>query len=186
MTEHLTESLLNEYLDGALDPSGQQRVEAHLAACPECRAREEQLDQLFEALAGLTEQSLAHDLVSPVLARLPRMPANRTWKLVLAVQSGFSIALLILIGTSLASRLTGTFTWLTSQVAISLVSFPRIVSLLPPIPTMQLPPLPVVHPPVFFKPENSGLWLVFGIAAGLLFLIVNLCLIFLKQPGDRK
>jgi anti-sigma factor RsiW len=186
MTEHLTESLLNEYLDGALDPSGRQRVEVHLVACPECRAREEQLKRLFEALAGLTEQPLAHDLVSYVLPRLPRTPTNLAWKLVLAVQSGFTIALLILIGAPLASRLASTFTWLTSQVAISLVSLPRMVPLLPPIPTMQLPRLPAVHLPVSFTPGNSGLWLVLGIAAGLLFLIGNFSLIFLKQPRDRK
>ncbi|WP_299530267.1 HEAT repeat domain-containing protein [Ulvibacterium sp.] len=44
--------LLPDYLDGVLDPVLEQKVEAYLKECPECREELEQLKTLFDAFAN--------------------------------------------------------------------------------------------------------------------------------------
>lgn len=56
--------LLNEYYDGELSPARRRQVEAHLQACPACRAELEQVRQL-SALLG--EVSLPDAFSSPQL-----------------------------------------------------------------------------------------------------------------------
>lgn len=76
---HLDEELLNEYLDNVLDAQQRQRAEAHLAGCPDCRARLDELQAVFLALEALPESPLAHDLSAGVLRALPRsMAVNPT------------------------------------------------------------------------------------------------------------
>ncbi|MGQ0603669.1 MAG: anti-sigma factor family protein [Anaerolineales bacterium] len=70
--KHLTDELLNEYLDQALPADGRSQVEAHLAGCAECVARLDSLRSLFATLEALPTVPLARDLSAGVLARLPQ------------------------------------------------------------------------------------------------------------------
>jgi anti-sigma factor RsiW len=80
--EHLSEDVLNMYLDGELSGGERDRVEVHLAVCDACRVEFSALQQLFVALDELVP-ARAPDLVPRVLSRIesplpqPRMPASR-------------------------------------------------------------------------------------------------------------
>jgi len=92
---HLSEELLNEYLDEALDESSRQQAASHLAQCAGCRARLEALQWVFSSLGSLPEIPLARDLTPRVLARLPARPANRLWRLALGLQGATVLAALL-------------------------------------------------------------------------------------------
>ena len=115
---HLDDFTLNEYLDEALDESSRQDVETHLASCPDCRIRLEDLQAVFAELEALPETTLAHNLTLSVLARLPQtMPARAVvWTRAFAAQLGVAL---------------GAFIWLAMQV----VNFVRI-------PQISMPELP--------------------------------------------
>ena len=66
--QHLSDELLNEFLDGALDSTARAGVEAHLAACADCSARQEALGAVFARLATLPQAPLGRDLRSGVMA----------------------------------------------------------------------------------------------------------------------
>ena len=100
---HLTQTQRNETLDSALDAETRQQVEAHLAACPECRAKLDELALVFAALETVPGQALQHDLVPGVLRRLPKQRERSPWRLVLAAQAAAAIALLAWLGTPLTS-----------------------------------------------------------------------------------
>lgn len=69
---HLTDELLNEYLDEAFPADRLSQVEAHLTGCAECTARLDSLRSLFATLDALPAVLLARDLSAGVLARLPQ------------------------------------------------------------------------------------------------------------------
>ncbi len=69
---HLSEELINEYLDQMLDESTQQNVEIHLADCEQCTAQVYEFQTLFTALGELPELPLTRDLTQGILAQLPR------------------------------------------------------------------------------------------------------------------
>ena len=71
---HLTDEVLNEYLDQALDRPAYAVAEAHLAACDQCAARLGELRAVFVNLAALPDQSLEHDLAPGVMAAVRRQP----------------------------------------------------------------------------------------------------------------
>ena len=75
--------LISAAVDGALSPAQQEKLEAHLALCPECRALYEELTALYAALldlppvevpAGLTERIMAAVAAEQVL---PFAPAEK-------------------------------------------------------------------------------------------------------------
>ena len=86
---HLDDSLLNEYLDGALDPPARQAVEAHLAVCAQCRRQCAVLNRVFGLLAALPEEPLAADLRPVQPLTLPR------WLAPLALLQGLAAAALL-------------------------------------------------------------------------------------------
>ena len=45
--------LISAAIDGALSPVEQEKLDSHLASCPECRALYEELTALHAALSGL-------------------------------------------------------------------------------------------------------------------------------------
>ena len=57
---HLTDELLNEYLDHEL--ADRARVDDHIAACADCSARLAALRTLFTELESLPEEKLSRDL----------------------------------------------------------------------------------------------------------------------------
>jgi hypothetical protein len=106
---HLTDDLLNEYLDEALPADAHAGATAHLAGCPECAARLESLRALFATLAALPEAPLPRDLSAGVLSRLPQsqpemLPALN-W--VFAAQAIAAIGLLAIAAPFVVTSLAG-------------------------------------------------------------------------------
>ena len=71
------ELLLDDHVDGSLDPALAARVEEHLAACPRCRAEVDDLRSLLAATAALPRSlDPGHDLWPGIARRLePRTTA---------------------------------------------------------------------------------------------------------------
>lgn len=72
MSKHVAE-WLNAYLDGELNSSQQSRVEAHLAACPDCQTELESLDRLSALLqeVPVPEFTAPERFTAQVNLRLP-------------------------------------------------------------------------------------------------------------------
>ncbi|MCG2783903.1 MAG: zf-HC2 domain-containing protein [Anaerolineae bacterium] len=92
--QHLSDETLNEILDHALAPSQRAGVESHLAACPECAARLDELRALFAELDSLPDLALNVDFAPAILARVRQnapIPRPVRW-LTLAQSIGAIIA----------------------------------------------------------------------------------------------
>ncbi len=134
---HLTESQLNETLDGELDARSLAAVEAHLAACDECRRASAGLQGLASTLEALQDEPLRRDLTPSVLAKIPQQHSRLAWKLALAAQAGAALGLSILVIPHL----------------LPLVNLPNLEEILPRIlPVIQLPSF---HLSSFFPPPSS-------------------------------
>jgi predicted anti-sigma-YlaC factor YlaD len=93
--KHLSEQALNMYLDGELSADERGRVEAHLAACGECRSELLALQALFSALDELAP-ARAPSLLPTVLAQIRprrRVAGMGPW-FIPALQAGAALALL--------------------------------------------------------------------------------------------
>jgi predicted anti-sigma-YlaC factor YlaD len=66
--------LVNEYLEGALDPGDRARFEAHLDDCEGCLNYLNQMRTTIELIGQVTEESVP----GPTMDEL--MKAFRTWK----------------------------------------------------------------------------------------------------------
>jgi predicted anti-sigma-YlaC factor YlaD len=78
MAEHVSE-YLNAYLDGQLGGWRQERIEQHLAGCPDCQAELAALRRLSQALqeaAFTPDFPSAERFTAQVMLRLPRQPAQ--------------------------------------------------------------------------------------------------------------
>lgn len=96
---HISDNLLNEYLDGALETAVYEQVSAHLAGCEACRVRLAKGQQLFAALDSVPEVPLMVDLSRQVMNRLtaelkPR-PLPRWMSQVVAIQMVTALALFV-------------------------------------------------------------------------------------------
>lgn len=69
---HLTDDLLNEYLDNALTRTQRSEIEAHLHVCGECSTRVNELRALFNEIESLPEAKLERDLSKAVVAAANR------------------------------------------------------------------------------------------------------------------
>ncbi len=67
---HISDNLLNEYLDQQLDTAVHERLTAHLTTCNDCQLRLSEAEQLFATLDALPEIPLMGDLSRQVVARL--------------------------------------------------------------------------------------------------------------------
>ncbi|GAB4578239.1 MAG: hypothetical protein Fur0022_09730 [Anaerolineales bacterium] len=95
MSEHLSENLLNEYLDGFLSSSQTTKVEAHLATCAECTARAATLRALFATLDEWPDLPLERDFTKAVLGAVhPGIPLPRRWKWAAGGQLALTIVLI--------------------------------------------------------------------------------------------
>ncbi len=65
---HLSDELLNEYLDNALADRAQ--VEGHLVQCADCAARLAALQALFAEIGSLPEEAFVRDLAATVTRRV--------------------------------------------------------------------------------------------------------------------
>lgn len=68
--QHLSDETLNEILDHALAPRQCAEAESHLAVCPECAARLDELRALFAELDSLPDLALNVDFAPAIIARL--------------------------------------------------------------------------------------------------------------------
>ena len=92
---HLTDELLNEYLDNELANRGQ--VEQHLADCAECAARLAALQALFAELDSLPEETLTRPIASRLI--LPsNLPAAlpRSLRLAVTLQAALAVIAIII------------------------------------------------------------------------------------------
>ena len=55
---HLSEETLNEYIDGVLSREETRSIHMHIASCPQCAARVEELEAVFVSLEALPDYSL--------------------------------------------------------------------------------------------------------------------------------
>jgi predicted anti-sigma-YlaC factor YlaD len=81
---HLSEDMLNEYLDGYLLPEVNITVEKHLAKCPVCAERYEQLQALFLDFEAVPDIPLQRDLsrqIEDAIHSKPQIPAFVKWSM---------------------------------------------------------------------------------------------------------
>jgi anti-sigma factor RsiW len=91
---HLSDELLNEYLDDAL--TDRAPVDEHLAQCADCAARLATLQALFTRLSSLPEASLSRDLAAPVMLRVRGSGFLPRWlTLTVALQAALALVVLI-------------------------------------------------------------------------------------------
>lgn len=91
---HLSDDLLNEYLDDTL--TDRAPVDEHLAQCADCAARFATLQSLFTSLASLPDAALSRDLAAPVVIKV-RGPGFLPRWLTLTVALQAALALVVLI-----------------------------------------------------------------------------------------
>lgn len=93
---HLSEDILNEYLDGYLMPEVKITIEKHVAQCRECAERYHQLQVLFADLEALPDISLQRDLSRQVVNTIhsqPQLPAFVKWSML--PQLGIAVLILL-------------------------------------------------------------------------------------------
>lgn len=73
---HLSEEILNLYLDMELPPGQRTWVESHLAGCTFCRAALKELETVFDSLAEWTPAPLPFDISQQVMSRLELTPGK--------------------------------------------------------------------------------------------------------------
>jgi hypothetical protein len=92
---HLSDSQLNEYLDGTLAPGMHTAAVRHLAACAECAARLTALKALFAEIESLPELPMSRSLRPAVLQSIgvpgaARPPLPRWLRLAAVVQAALA------------------------------------------------------------------------------------------------
>ena len=185
--KHLTETQLNEYLDGVPEAPAQARLQAHLADCADCRARLAALQTVFQALASLPDELPEQDLTVYVLQTLPHRAFSWLgWRLALALQAGFSLGILLLLSPFLSGRIAGVITGMASRLVVPEIKVPGPVFINPSLPVFPVPHLPGLVLPVTITQANLSIWLVLGIAASLLFVVGNFSLLIHKTSKAGK
>jgi hypothetical protein len=87
--DHLPDEILNEKLDQALDPRSAAEVESHLAECPLCTSRLDEMRNLLSDIASVPDLPIAIDLsrtiISEIELRSPSLPRPIRWLTVLQI-----------------------------------------------------------------------------------------------------
>jgi hypothetical protein len=145
---HLSEDLLNEFLDNELTSESRAAVEAHVAECVECRSRVDELRSLFVELKQLADELPSHNLSTLALTSLPQRRLNLLIRLVLAVQAGLALGILIAIFRNAWKYILGgvnglhPWEWLSHPISVKL---PAIELSLPKLTAFKMPiPLPIL------------------------------------------
>ena len=189
---HLSEELLNFYLDKELDQVSQQSVESHLATCKECRTHLNDLELLFSALEELPDIPLARDLTKNVLASIPKItPVPALWRQPAFIFQSILTIIFVAVGMPMIKRLDEEFSiWINALIlpAIELPSFVEMVSQLAPLlkwdpqyfftlPKISLsaPSLPTIPSFSFSTDTNHLLFLV--ASAVILWMVGNIALL---------
>jgi hypothetical protein len=94
LTDHLTETQLNEYLDNESTESAQ--IESHLLVCSECATRLSEMQLLFDELESLPELELSRDLSTRFVTSGGLIPQLPRWlTLTVTLQAVFALIALI-------------------------------------------------------------------------------------------
>jgi hypothetical protein len=108
---HLDNTILNLYLDDALDAQTRAGVEAHAAECETCRRELEAMRALSASVEAWRTEPIPQDLSVPVLSRLAKRPApalvSRWGAALLAVQAVSGALILIWLLPTLVRMLGG-------------------------------------------------------------------------------
>ena len=184
--EHLTETQLNEYLDGLMEAPEQVRVQAHLSSCANCQENLAGLQTVFQALAALPEETLKRDLTPSVLPGLRRSWHWLAWRLAFAIQAGLSLGFLLLLSPFILARIPVMMLGWNGQLAIPEVKFPAPGDFQFILPVIRLPHAPTLAFPVAVTQANLSIWLILGCAAALLFAVGNFSLIFRNNSKGQK
>ena len=87
MSDHISEQVLNAYLDGELKGNEKKSVQMHLEVCAECRTKLEGLSALVSHLGSLPREAEPSSELWPAIARRTRrmrlrhrQPAISIWR----------------------------------------------------------------------------------------------------------
>lgn len=168
---HLSDELLNEYLDQALTPQARDEAVRHLAACADCAARLAALQALFADIESLPEVALSRSLAAPVTRLLRGRRALPRWiRLTAVLESALAAAAVLLAAPVLSeflASLSTQYEW--PSVAEMLLQFQvEWTAWLATLPEFTLPELPTL------SLEVSSLALTLtGLAAFLMWVVGN-------------
>ena len=192
--EHLSETLLNAYLDDLLEETKRAQVDTHLAMCPQCQARLQDLQLVFDSLADLPEVELERDLTPEVIARLPHPPVRFARSRSIAVQWGVVLgaslwsAMLVVGNIKLPSlqEITKLIFFELPVLSQSSLQFPSISLPRLELPSFSLPAFswPAFSLPALDLPFTSGQIAMGMLLALLLWAIGNLALLQSKPQGS--
>lgn len=116
--QHLSDETLNEILDHALAPSQRAGVESHLAGCPECAARLDELRVLFAEIDSLPDLALNVDFAPAIIARLEQnapIPRPVRW---------------LTLAQALGAILAGILAWPLVETIIQSLKLPSLAEIL--------------------------------------------------------
>src|SRR5262249_31522437 len=122
---------LSEYLDGALSEREAHRLEAHLAACEECRSTLDGLRSVVAEARTLANQPPAADLWPGIAANLeiraPRTRALPAWRGLGSWRFSLSVPQAVAAGLVLA-LLSGGTVWMLESRAPRVNGVPRLAT----------------------------------------------------------
>ena len=140
---HLTDEVLNEYLDNEIAERAQ--IKSHLASCADCAARLTALQTLFAELDSLPEVELTHSLASRItLHAASPLELPRWLTLTATLQAAFALIALILAAPFVTNLLPAVETPSFTEILIQLQS--QWLTLFTTITNYQLPNLPQLPP----------------------------------------
>ena len=170
---HLTDDLLNEYLDN--ETTERAQIEAHLASCGECAARLTALKTLFAELDSLPELELTHSIAARFTRDVNLTPQLPRWlTLTASLQAVLALITLIVAAPFVANLLpaieTPSLTVMLIQLQAQWTTWLDVLS------TLQLPQFPQL-PPL----EISSLMLTLTLAGASVLWLVGNGLLLRKQ-----
>jgi anti-sigma factor RsiW len=101
--DHVNARQVIRHVAGELTPDERARIDAHAAACADCRARIAQQQALHAALAGWTAEPPSVDLTAATLRRLDAGPATPVWRIRLAPAMRVAAAVVVGVGVGYAA-----------------------------------------------------------------------------------
>lgn len=136
---------MDAMVDGGLDQQAERKFVAHLAGCPTCQSKWEQLQGLRPLLQRVAVSAPSASLEGRVMSAFYKRHAARTsvganWRALLSGRSFSRPAFTMIMAAVIVAAVTGAF-------VLGRVTAPQIVVPAPPALTASLPGLPPSTPP---------------------------------------